>query len=87
MLRWNVSIPGRDIKAEVKNGVVTLTGEVEWQYQRANILKNVEHVGGVVNVVDLLTLNPRVSATDVQKKIKDALQRPEQYRFESAPAV
>jgi osmotically-inducible protein OsmY len=75
VLKWNVSIPGREIKAEVKNGVVTLTGEVEWQYQRANILKNVEHVTGVVNVVDLLTLKPRASAANVQEHIKDALQR------------
>lgn len=75
VLKWNVSIPGREIKAEVRHGVVTLSGEVEWQYQRANILKNVEHVSGVVNVVDLLTLKPRASASNVQDHIKDALQR------------
>jgi osmotically-inducible protein OsmY len=75
VLKWNVSIPGKDIKATVKNGIVTLTGQVDWQYQRSNILRNIEHVGGVVNVVDHITLKPMASATDVQKKIKDALQR------------
>jgi len=75
VLKWNVSIPGREIKAEVKNGIVTLTGDVEWQYQRANILRNVEHVGGVVNVIDRMQLKPRASTTDVQQHIKDALQR------------
>jgi osmotically-inducible protein OsmY len=75
VLKWNVSVPGQEIKAEVKNGLVTLTGEVEWQYQRANILKNIEHVGGVVNVFDRITLKPRASANDVQIRIKEALKR------------
>ncbi len=75
VLTWNVSNKHKGIKAEVKNGVVVLTGELEWQYQRSNILKNVEHVGGVLNVVDMITLRPRASASDVQKRIMDALRR------------
>jgi len=75
VLKWNVSIPGKEIKATVKNGVVTLTGQVDWQYQRTNILRNVEHVGGVVNVVDYITLKPAASTTDVKLKIRTALQR------------
>jgi osmotically-inducible protein OsmY len=54
---------------------VTLAGQVEWQHQRANIMKNVEHVSGVANVINLINLKPRVSATDIQQKIKDALKR------------
>ncbi len=75
VLKWNVSLPGSNIKAEVKKGVVTLTGEVDWHYQRANILKNVEHVGGVIDVIDFINIKPRVTATDVQQGIKAALQR------------
>lgn len=75
VLRWNVSNRTPDIKAEVKHGVVTLTGDVEWQYQRANVHKNIEHVSGVLNVVDLIALKPRASAGDIQKRIMDALRR------------
>ena len=75
VLKWNVSVPGKEIKAEVKNGLVTLTGEVGWQYQRANILKNIEHVSGVINILDGIILKPRASAGDVQQRIKDALKR------------
>lgn len=75
VLRWNVTNELKGIKAEVKNGTVALSGEVEWQFQRSNILKNIEHVSGVVNVINLMTLKPRVSATDVQKRIMDALKR------------
>jgi len=75
VLKWNVSVPGKEIKATVKNGIVTLTGQVDWQYQRSNILRNIEQVGGVVNVLDHMTLKPAASMVDVQKKIKDALLR------------
>lgn len=75
VLKWNVSIPGESIKADVKNGIVTLSGEVDWHYQRANILKNVEHIGGVASVINLIALKPRVSVGNVQRKITDALQR------------
>lgn len=75
VLKWNVSIPGQGIKAEVKNGIVTLRGEVDWQYQRSNILKNIEHVSGVVSVIDRITLKTRASQRDIQQKIKDALKR------------
>ena len=54
---------------------MTLTGEVDWHYQRANILKNVEHVGGVIDVINFINIKPRVTATDVQQSIKSALQR------------
>ena len=75
VLKWNVSVPDPGVKAEVKNGVVTLTGKVEWQFQRANILRNVEHVSGVVNVLNLIDLKPRAHLSDVQTRIKDALKR------------
>jgi len=75
VLRWNVSNNLKNIKAEVKNGFVTLTGEVEWQFQRTNILQNIQHVSGVTNVINLITLKPRVSTGDVQKRIMEALKR------------
>ena len=75
VIKWNVSSPSKPIKAEVRNGIVTLTGEVEWQYQRANILKNVQHVSGVIGVVDQVGVKPRVSAIDIQDRIKAALKR------------
>lgn len=75
VLAWNVSIPGKNIKAEVKNGVVTLTGQLEWQYQRANVRKNIEHISGVINVIDLMTVKSKVASGDVRQRITDALKR------------
>jgi osmotically-inducible protein OsmY len=74
VLKWNVSIQGENVKAEVKNGVVTLTGEVEWQHQRANIERNIAHVSGVANVISLITIKPRLSAPHVKRQIREALE-------------
>lgn len=74
VLTWNVSAP-TDIKAEVNGGVVTLRGELDWHYQRTNILRNIEHVAGVISIIDLMTIKPRASADDVQRRIAEALKR------------
>lgn len=75
VLTWNISAP-QDIKAEVQDGVVTLCGEIDWQYQRDNILQNIEHVRGVVGVVDNIKLKITTpSVNDVRDRIASALQR------------
>ncbi len=75
VLNWNVSAEAKNIQAEVQNGVVTLSGELEYHFQRKNILDQIEHVAGVVNVIDQMTVKPKVSASDVEDRIKDALNR------------
>jgi len=75
VLNWNVSADAKDVQAEVENGVVTLTGELDYNFQRQNILKNIQHVSGVVNVIDQMTVRPKVSATDVEDRIRNALTR------------
>jgi osmotically-inducible protein OsmY len=75
VLKWNVAIAGKNVQAEVKNGTVRLIGEVDWQYQRGNVERNIEHLSGVTNVVNLITIKPRASPTNVKKEIKDALER------------
>src|SRR5215831_10731103 len=37
ILQWDGSIPADRIKVKVERGYVTLTGEVEWNYQKAEI--------------------------------------------------
>src|ERR1700682_1891240 len=50
------------IKVTVKDGQLTLEGELEWNYQRERAEKSVRTVRGVVGVTKNVTLRPRVSA-------------------------
>ncbi|MEX3007229.1 BON domain-containing protein [Hoeflea sp. TYP-13] len=75
VLEWSVSIPDSNLKAKVQSGFVTLTGEVDWQHQRAQISQHVRHVTGVRGLSNQITLKPRATSADVKKEIENALYR------------
>lgn len=75
VLEWNVSIPHTNIQAKVSSGYVTLTGEVDWEHQRRHVEQQVRHVGGVIGVVNSITIKPRTTPADVKEKIEKALHR------------
>jgi osmotically-inducible protein OsmY len=49
---------------------VTLRGEVEWQYQREDAERVVRRLSGVKGVTNLITVKPRVSASELKRKIE-----------------
>jgi osmotically-inducible protein OsmY len=65
------------IKAVVKNGWVTLEGEVEWNYQREYAERAVRWIKGVKGVSDLIRLRSRVAPApeEVKEKIEEAFRR------------
>ena len=63
------------IKSVVKNGWVTLEGQLEWNYQRIRAESSARHVKGVVGVSDQIKLAPQVSPIEVKAKIESALER------------
>ena len=75
VLRWHVLVPEDRVKARVEQGWVTLEGEVEWEFQRRMARRAVENLTGVLGVTNLVALEPRASALDVSRRIKDALRR------------
>ena len=59
----------------VSKGWVTLKGTVEWQYQKDDAERVVRRLTGVKGVSNLLTVKPRVTASDLKQKIEKALVR------------
>ncbi len=75
LYKWNSSLAENEIKAEVRTGYVTLTGSVDWNYQR-DLAKNlVAGVKGVSAVSNLINVKARVLPTDVTRAITRALHR------------
>ncbi len=74
-LAWDVTIPQDAVQIRVEHGWVTLTGEVEWHYQKENAARNVGMLFGVLGVADHLTLKSRVSLHDLGRGVMDALHR------------
>lgn len=63
------------VKVVVKDGWVTLEGEVEWNYQRAAIENAVSWLKGVNGVTNRIRLKPRVEPTEIKRQIEEALRR------------
>jgi osmotically-inducible protein OsmY len=75
MLMLDSLVPST-IDAQVKDGVVKLTGTAEWQYQRDAAENDVVNLVGVVDLVDDVALvGPGPSASDVKGSIKKAFKR------------
>lgn len=74
-LQAQALVPSSRITLKVEHGWVTLSGEVDWDYQRSNAERTVHQSMGVVGVSNRITLKPRTVPTDVSNRIKDALAR------------
>lgn len=80
MLEWNVIVPDPDVQAEVRNGFVSLTGEVDWNFERETLKNQVIHMRGVRGVDNRITMRKRapkqeVSTRDIKYQITRALHR------------
>ncbi len=73
-LRWHVWIPSH-VQAVVKNGWVSLSGEVTWGFQRQSAEDAIRFQLGVKGVSDYITLKPTIQATAVKEVIEKALLR------------
>ncbi|MBS79708.1 BON domain-containing protein [Variovorax sp.] len=74
-LEWNVLVPDGKIRPMAEKGWLTLTGEVEWEYQRSAAEIAVRNLMGVTGVSNLVKVKPKVTPADVEKKIHEALSR------------
>ena len=74
-LDWNVSVPRNRVKVLVKDGFITLDGNVDFYYQKAAAEEAVRHLTGVRGVYNQLAVKPVVMAGDVKSKIEKALER------------
>ncbi|MEO5806447.1 BON domain-containing protein [Devosia sp.] len=72
---WSVSIPSDMIKVKVEKGWVTLSGEVDWHFQKEAAVRDVRELSGVVGVSDLVTIKPRVDVETIGHDITHALHR------------
>jgi osmotically-inducible protein OsmY len=63
------------IKAVVKDGWVTLEGEVEWQYEQQAAETAVRPLQWVKGVINLIKIKPRVKPYDIKRKIREAFRR------------
>jgi len=74
-LKWDAYVPDEKIKVHVQNGWVTLSGEVDSNYQKVEAHDAVCCLLGVKGIYNLIMVKPLAKPTDVQQKIQSALRR------------
>jgi len=75
ILEWDTSVPEGAIKVTVRDGWVTLEGNVNWWYQRVAAEEGVLKLSGVVGVFNKIAIKPAVNAADVKEQIEGAIKR------------
>jgi osmotically-inducible protein OsmY len=68
-------VPRDRLKVTVRDGRITLEGDVDWQYQKEAAAAVVRHLLGVKGVSNLITIKPHVSSTEIRSQLEAALQR------------
>ena len=74
-LQWRSAVPNDSVKVMVEGGWVTLSGDVDWEYQRQAAAGAVRYLTGVTGVSDQIAIKPKVSSTAVKSEIEAALKR------------
>jgi osmotically-inducible protein OsmY len=73
-LELTANIPS-NVQATVHNGHVTLTGTVDWLFQKDIAEKAVRHIRGVRAIIDYINVATRAVERDVRHRIAEALHR------------
>ena len=75
LIKWSSVVPADKVQVKVQKGWVTLTGTLEWNYQKTGAADVLRHLEGVTGIGNMIELKPRGSSVDVKKHIEDALKR------------
>ena len=74
-LQWITYLPKDAVKVMVEGGWITLSGELEWEYQRQTAAGAVRYLVGVTGVSNQIAIKPKVSVSVVKSDIEAALKR------------
>lgn len=74
-IKWSTTIPDDSVAITVREGNITLEGDVEWGYQRRAAVDSVQYLLGVKGVNNLINIKPKASAKELEASIKSAFIR------------
>jgi VCBS repeat-containing protein len=72
---WSTVVPKGAIEVSVRDGQVTLEGQLEWWYQKDSAEKALQHLAGVKGLTNLITLKPAQVVSDTTTTIYTAFER------------
>lgn len=74
-LKWSVVVPDEKLQVKVHRGWVTLSGTVDWNFEKDAAAVAVRGLHGVLGVSNMIAIRPRTTPDNVKKRIEDSLRR------------
>ncbi len=74
-LKCHSAINEEKIKVKVEDGVVTLDGEVDWEFQRNSAVMQIENLIGVKRIVNNITIKSGIVPKELKQKVNSAFHR------------
>jgi len=74
-LAWDVSVPRDTVGVKVEDGWITLSGKVDWHFQREAAVQDVRRLLGVTGVTNQITLRAAINVVQVRGDLMHALDR------------
>ncbi len=68
ILNWDVFVPANAVDVLVQDGWVTLTGDVDWYYERTAAADDIRKLSGVIGVTNNIRIKPHVEASDIRER-------------------
>jgi len=75
VLQWTSAVQSDSVKITVEKGWITLTGQVDWNFQKEAAADAVRFLSGVVGVSDQISVTPSLKAAVVKADIEAAIKR------------
>ena len=74
-LSWNTSVPQDRVRVTVEKGWVTLSGELDWNFQRRALERMIRPLKGVAGITDNVQLKALPIPVNLSNRIQEALTR------------
>ncbi len=75
VFHWDVTVPEDRIKVRIENGWVTLTGSVDWNYQKKAAAAAAGRISGVKTINNWIEVKAEPSSGDIRGRIVAAIKR------------
>lgn len=75
VLAWNRSVPRDSVKVTVEGGYVTISGIVDWQFQKVVVEEDLRRLAGVTGIRNELAIRSASQKRDIHNSIKEAMRR------------
>jgi len=75
VLQWTTALQRDSVRVMVENGCITLSGAVDWDYQRQAAEAAVRYLKGVTGVSNQIAIAPKTMMNTIKADIEAALKR------------